>query len=275
MSERQNRSREKRKNNISVFADYAHYYDLLYRGKDYAKEAKYVAGLIRKFHPSTRSILELGSGTGIHASLLAEKGFSVHGIERSQEMLARSLALTEKMTPGHGQLTFAPGDIRDIRLNKNFDAVIALFHVISYQTTNEDVTAAFETARHHLKPGGIFIFDVWYGPAVLTERPEVRIKRMADDQTEITRLAEPLLHPNENRVDVHYHVFVRDLATQAVAELKETHAMRYFFKPEIDRIAADAGFQCIHAEEWLSGNVIGCDTWGVCFILKTALRNQS
>jgi SAM-dependent methyltransferase len=198
--------------------------------------------------------------------------YHVFGIERSQEMLARSLALTEKMTPGHGQLTFAPGNIRDIRLNKNFDAVIALFHVISYQTTNEDVTAAFAAARHHLKPGGIFIFDVWYGPAVLTELPEVRIKRMADDQTEITRLADPVLHPNENRVDVHYHVFVRDLATQAVAELKETHAMRYFFKPEIERIAAQTGFQCLHTEEWLSGKTIGCDTWGVCFVLKTALH---
>lgn len=76
--------------------------------------------------------------------------------------------------------------------------MIALFHVISYQTTNEDVTAAFETARHYLNPGGVFIFDVWYGPTVLTERPSVRIKSMADDQTEIIRLAEPVLHPNEN-----------------------------------------------------------------------------
>lgn len=269
MSEIQNKqSKDNTPNSTALFADYARYYDLLYRDKDYAAEAEYVAGLIRKFHPSTRSIFELGSGTGIHASLLAEKGFSVYGIERSQEMLARSLALTEKMTPGHGQLIFSPGDIRDIRLNKSFDAVIALFHVISYQTTNEDVTAAFKTARHHLKPGGIFIFDVWYGPAVLTERPEVRIKRIADDQTEITRLAEPVLHPNENRVDVHYHVFVRDFATLAVAELKETHAMRYFFKPEIELWATLSGFTVQDAEEWYAAKPIGIATWSVCFCLQ-------
>ena len=267
---RNNRTTDTTQNSTAVFADYARYYDLLYRDKGYAAEAEYVAGLIRKFHPSARSILELGSGTGIHASLLAEKGFTVRGIERSQEMLARSMALTEKTTPGHGQLTFSPGDIRDIRLNKTFDAVIALFHVISYQTTNEDVTAAFETARHHLKPGGIFIFDVWYGPAVLTERPEVRIKRIADDQTEITRLAEPVLHPNENRVDVNYLMFVRNLATNNVAELQETHAMRYFFRPEIECIAVQAGYELLHTEEWLSGKAIGCDTWGACFILQVA-----
>jgi len=259
-----NQSQDKAK----VFSDYARYYDLLYKDKDYAAEADYVAGLIRKFHPTVKSILELGSGTGIHASLLAERGFSVHGIERSPGMFSRSLALIRNMSAGNGRLAFSQGDIREVRLNKRFDAVIALFHVISYQTTNEDVTAAFKTAREHLNPDGVFIFDVWYGPAVLTERPAVRIKRMADEQTEITRLAEPTLYPNENRVDVNYHVFVRARATRAVAELKETHAMRYFFKPEIERIAADAGFQCLHAEEWLSGRAIGSDTWGICFVLQ-------
>ncbi len=268
-----NQSEENTQKNTEVFADYARYYDLLYRDKDYAAEAEYVAGLIRKFHPSARSIFELGSGTGIHASLLAEKGFTVHGIERSPEMLARSQALAANRAAGDGQLTFTTGDIREVRLNKRFDTVIALFHVISYQTTNDDVTAAFETARHHLNPDGVFIFDIWYGPAVLTERPAVRSKRMADDQTEITRLAEPVLHPNENLVDVNYHVFVRDLATQVVAELKETHTMRYFFKPEIELIAAHANFQCKHAEEWLSGEEIGCNTWGVCFVLQTVLEN--
>jgi len=261
----------------TVFSDYARYYDLLYRDKDYAAEAEYVAGLIRKFHPSARSILELGSGTGMHAIHLAKQGYEVTGVDLSPGMvnIARSnVEATPQPSTLNLQPIFLEEDIREVRLNKRFDAVIALFHVISYQTTNEDVTATFETARHHLNPGGVFIFDVWYGPAVLTERPEVRIKRMADDQTEITRLAEPVLHPNENRVDVHYHVFVRDLATQAVVELKETHAMRYFFKPEIDRIAIHAGFQCQHAEEWLSGRAIGCDTWGVCFVLKKTLHSN-
>jgi len=80
----------------TVFGEYARYYDLLYRDKDYAAEADYIARLVHEFHPGAKSILELGSGTGIHAGLLAEKGFSVHGIERSAEMLARSRSLAEK-----------------------------------------------------------------------------------------------------------------------------------------------------------------------------------
>ncbi len=265
-----NRPIDMKQQSAGVFADYARYYDLLYRDKNYEAEADYVTGLIKKYHPGAQSILELGSGTGIHASLLAKKSFTVHGIERSPEMLARSHALVKSLVPGKKHPTFSPGDIRHIRLKKRFDAVIALFHVISYQVTDEDVAAALEAARQHLDVGGLFIFDVWYGPAVLTVRPTVRIKRMADDQMEITRLAEPVLHPNENRVDVHYHVFVRSRPNRIVTEFKETHAMRYFFKPEIEQIAFQAAFKCLHAEEWLSGRAIGCDTWGVCFLLKAA-----
>jgi SAM-dependent methyltransferase len=255
---------------VSVFSEYARYYDLLYRDKDYRAEANYVSGLISKFHPEARSILELGSGTGIHARLLAGQGFSVHGIERSPEMLARALKTEEAFSQnsGIGHLSFSQGDIRTVQLIERFDAVIALFHVISYQTTNDDVLAAFKSAREHIQGDGLFIFDVWYGPAVMTERPSVRVKRMVDDLAEITRIAEPYFLPNENRVDVKYHIFVRDLASLAVTESRETHAMRYFFKPEIEGIADQTGFRCLHAEEWLSGKEIGCDTWGCCFVLQ-------
>lgn len=274
MSENKNhQSNDNTRNSTEVFADYARYYNLLYKDKDYSAEAKYVAGLIRKFHPSAQSILELGSGTGKHACLLTNIGYKVHGIERSPEMLAQSLNSTSILLNTDVPCpSFSQGDIRTARLSRQFDVVIALFHVISYQTTNEDVTAAFETVRHHLKPGGIFIFDIWYGPAVLTEHPEVRIKRMVDETIEITRLAEPVLHPNENRVDVHYHVFVRDLATRAVTELKETHNMRYFFKTEIELIADWNVLKILNSEEWLTGRPIGSDTWGTCFVLQTADR---
>ena len=117
--------------------------------------------------------------------------------------------------------------------------------------------AAFETARKHLKIGGIFIFDVWYGPAVLTERPTVRIKRMADDRTEVTRLAEPVLHPNQNLVKVKYHIFVRNLQTDLVSEVRETHEMRYFFEPEIELISSLTGFQFLNVEEWLTSETAG------------------
>lgn len=254
-----------------VFSRYARYYDLLYTDKDYASEADYVHRLIQRWHPDASTVLELGSGTGKHASLLADRGYIVHGIDLSDEMLARSQQVAEERRQQASDkpvLTFSAGDIRSARLGRTFDAAVSLFHVISYQVSNDDVVAALKTARAHLNTGGIFLFDAWYGPAVLTDRPAVRVKRMADDQIEVTRLAEPVMRPNANVVEVNYHVFVRDRASDAVTELRETHEMRYVFEPEIEVLAHDGGFAVVHAEEWLTGKSLGFDTWGACFVLR-------
>jgi SAM-dependent methyltransferase len=250
---------------MTVFGDYARYYNLLYRDKDYVGETEYVASLLQRFCPEANRIIELGSGTGRHAGLLSRKGYAVHGVEMSSEMLAQARSVSAV----NENLTFSQGDIRNVRLQTTFDAALSLFHVISYQTTNNDLLAAFRTAREHLSSGGIFIFDCWYGPAVLTERPSVRIKRVADEEIEVTRLVEPELHSNGNVVDVHYHMFVRDKATNAVTELREMHRMRYLFQPEIELLLEQAGFRLVHCEEWMTGKTIGTLTWGACFIAET------
>lgn len=254
----------------TVFSEYARYYDLLYKDKDYVGEAGYIHGLIQRLRPGARSVLELGSGTGKHAALLTDLGYEVHGIERSAEMLAQAHALAqdrqrhEVRRPGP---TFSQGDIRTARVERRFDAVISLFHVISYQTTNADLLAAFTTARAHLNDGGVFIFDVWYGPAVLTDRPAVRVKRMEDDHIQVTRIAEPVLHLNKNIVDVNYHVFIRDKTDGRMTENRETHRMRYLFEPEVRGLTEFAGFRFECVEEWMSGREPGGKTWGVCFVV--------
>lgn len=116
--------------------------------------------------------------------------------------------------------------------------------------------------------GGVFIFDCWYGPAVLTDRPVVRIKRLEDDDIEVTRIAEPKIHENKNIVDVNYNIFIKNKATGIAEELKETHRMRYLFKPEIDFLFEQAGFKLVESVEWMTGREPGFDTWGVCFVGK-------
>jgi len=112
------------------------------------------------------------------------------------------------------------------------------------------------------------VFDVWYSPAVYAQKPEVRVKRMADEAIEITRIAEPALHPNENCVDVNYTIFARDLANGAVETMIETHPMRHFSLPELDLLAQMSGFAVVGTEEFLTGKRPSEETWGVCFILK-------
>lgn len=251
---------------MPVFGKYSSYYNLLYKDKDYAGEVEYVHNLIRKHYPEANDILDLGCGTGGHDFLLTEKGYHVTGIDRSEEMLAVANSQLSSLIPNPSSLSFTQGDIRNIRLNKNFDAVISLFHVMSYQTSNEDLRAAFETAKAHLKPGGVFIFDCWYGPAVLTERPAMRVKRLEDDATSVLRIAEPAVFPNDNVVDVNYTILITDKKSGVTEELREIHRMRYLFKPETEMMLSDAGFKPLVCEEWMTGKEPGSATWSVGWV---------
>ena len=244
------------------FSGYSQYYDLLYETKDYNAEVEYIDGLLKKFAPQKSNILELGSGTGKHARLLATKKYSVTGIERSAEMVA----IADKNPVEN--LHIEVGDIRSYLLNARFDIALSLFHVISYLTTNEDLILAFRNVAQHLNRGGLFIFDVWYTPAVYSQSPETRIKRLHNDTINITRLAESVINYRTNVVDVNYEIIIEGRSDNSFSKLNETHPMRHFSEPEIQLLATLTGFECIHSEEFLSGNIPGKDTWGVCFILK-------
>jgi len=251
---------------MMAFRHYARYYNLLYADKDYAAEAGFVHGLLQKYAPGARSILELGCGTGGHAIELAAQGYELHGVDLSAQMLA--MAQEKLAAAPQGRLSFEQADIRTLRLKRKFDTVVALFHVLSYQTTADDLAATFATARAHLNPGGVLLCDFWYGPAVLAERPEVRVKRMQDGIISVTRIAEPVLHTNLNVVDVHYQVFVQDQESGQIEEFHETHRMRYLFRPEIEALHEAAGFTHLECAAWLTGREPGCDTWGVYSVGK-------
>jgi SAM-dependent methyltransferase len=254
---------------MSLFEQYAPYYDALYRDKDYGAEAAFVLDRVRRHSPQAQTFLELGCGTGAHAEHLTASGVRVHGIDRSHQMLELARARKETLSPEiAGRMVFSPGDIREIRLPETFDAVVSLFHVVSYQAGNQDLRDCFATARSHLKPGGVFLFDCWYGPAVLSDPPTVRVKRWEDERTSVTRIAEPALRINENVVDVRYTIFVRNRASEATQVFEELHRMRYLFLPEIKALASSEGLELVEARAWMLDREPGLDSWNACVVVR-------
>lgn len=163
---------------MSIFNIYAKYYNLLYRDKDYKAEVEYINNLIKKNKPDAATILNLGCGTGRHDFLLIEKGYSVRGVDFSKEMLSIADESLARLSPKDSNLKFIYGNIQTIQLEQSFDAVISLFHVMSYQITNEMLYSTFRNVRAHLKDDGVFIFDFWYGSAVLSDKPTIRGKNL-------------------------------------------------------------------------------------------------
>ncbi len=247
------------------FAEYAAYYNALYEDKDYHSEARYVSKLLSEQGHDVKTILNFGCGTGKHDFLLGESGYQITGADLSADMVKEA----SKNTPDHlkEKVHFIKGDFRSLRLNQKFDAVTALFHVMSYQNTNEEVGSAMETARIHLNEDGLFVFDFWYGPGVLSDPPVVRVKKINTPQKHITRIAQPFMHADRNIVDVNYELFVRDKAGMTTT-ITEIHSMRYFFIPELDLMLKQANFQLIHAYEWLTHHSPRIQAWNAIVVAK-------
>jgi ubiquinone/menaquinone biosynthesis C-methylase UbiE len=244
---------------------YSQYYDLLYSDKNYFAEVNYVDNLIKAHIKEGKTLLDLGCGTGKHAELFCEKGYMVHGVDLSYEMLeiAQKRALNKKE-----QLKFTHSNIQELNLNKHFDVVVSLFHVMSYQNSNEALIQAFEVAKQHLKQGGIFIFDFWYGPAVLTDLPVTRVKRLENELIKVTRIAEPTLETQTNIVNVNYDVFIEDKNTNQIIQKKELHSMRYFFDTELELICQKIGFSIVNKYEWMNKNKPNFESWNTVWIVK-------
>jgi SAM-dependent methyltransferase len=226
---------------MSVFGKvYADAYDALYGDKDYVAECNMIEALLAEFGSvrPMRRLLDLGCGTGNHALELAARGYMVAGIDRSPAMIARA---REKVG---APAVFHEGDIGDARLDDApYDGAIMMFAVLGYQQCDERVRAALANARAHLAPGAAFVFDVWYGPGVLADRPGSRRRAVATPTGRIVRYADSQLDESRHLCTVQYRI-ERWIGDKLAESASEQHVLRFFFPEEFGRLASDCGFVC-------------------------------
>lgn len=112
-------------------------------------ESEYL-NLIIKNIPTNSDILDLGCGTGEPiARFFIESGYKVTGVDGSSKMIE----LCKKRFP---DLQWIVSDMRDIRLQKKFDAILAwhsFFHL-----DQDSQRKMFKIFESHIKPNGILAF---------------------------------------------------------------------------------------------------------------------
>ena len=252
----------------SVFRGYARFYDLLYADKDYEAECRFLERVFAANRVRAGgSVLDLGCGTGGHVIPLAQAGYRLTGVDRSTEMIATAV---QKVAAAGVDPTMVVGDVRDLDLERTFDAVISMFAVVGYQLSNDDLAAMFAVVRRHLEAGGMFVFDAWFGPAVLTARPEEKRKTvLLEDGSTLVRVAKPTLDVVAQTVRVDYELQREDGLQDPTNEVSESHTMRFLFAQEVAYFLEVAGFEVVALTPFMREGVAPTEEdWNVTWVAR-------
>lgn len=251
------------------FKDYAPYYDLLYRDKDYSGEAQFVTRLLERFlgQPAERtSLLDLACGTGRHACELAQMGFRVEGSDISSDMVtvARESAARLALPICFYNESFQSCD----RIGQTYDTVIAMFSAINYLTSYQDLARSLKNIRYLLREGGMFCFDFWNGNAVLKNYSPVRVRRVENGEDVVIRTSHTTLNQISQIATIVFD-FMLIRSGRVLAEFSETHYVRYFFPQEMMDALSANGFDVVCRCPFLfENNEIAAEDWNLTYVAK-------
>jgi 2-polyprenyl-3-methyl-5-hydroxy-6-metoxy-1,4-benzoquinol methylase len=239
----------------NTFKDYAQYYDYFNLEKNYKSESLYIEKLIKKYSDNTKKILDIGCGTGLHDIELSKLGYDVVGIDISEDMI--NIAISNAAKAGC-KVEFLKDVNKQFSLDEKFDTVISLFHVMSYQTTIEQINKIFSLVEKSLKTGGIFIFDFWYAPAVDFLKIESRSKAAIINGEKVVKVVEP--KKIKNNV---YNIQIKLETTNKT--FTENHLMKSFFLEDFHDYK---GFSFVSSFSWLTFKQPSKTNWTAVVVLR-------
>lgn len=136
----------------STYDDFAWFYD-----KYWGKWSEIVMPIFEKIFlphvPKGGLILDLCCGQGQLAKALTDLGYSMVGVDGSEEMLnyARLNA---------PNVNFIHADARRFEVAAKCDAAFSTFDSLNHIMTREELASAFACVRRAVKPGAPFVFDL-------------------------------------------------------------------------------------------------------------------
>ena len=194
-------------------------------------------------------ILDFGCGTGIHLNSLLDEKLELYGYDRNEYMLdvARQNYPSLFVTSDYAQI---PGEL---------DLVYSLFDVVNYQVSDQEVEIFFRSLASKLAPGATLVIDGWHYPGVFQDPPTTRERDILFESSTITRRVLPTTSNN-------YRTTVLDITLEDKSQsgllTHESHIMRAFDAPELEKFANSCGFTCVSfrdGSDWDKG--LGPNSW--------------
>ena len=137
--------------------DEAEEYELFGYPHTEVQDCNFLEDVFAAFGRKIHDILDIACGTGRHALEMAERGYTVTGIDISEKRLRIAM---KKAADQSLQLKFVKRDMIDLDFKEEFDAAYILFNTMSFITRNEDLIKFMNGAYRSLRANGLFVVEV-------------------------------------------------------------------------------------------------------------------
>jgi SAM-dependent methyltransferase len=222
-----------------MYGSSADLYDLIYtRLKDYAAEARWLAGLLAELSPGARSVLDVACGTGEHARWLAADGLAVDGIDLDA-------ALIELAAAKNPRGRFVHADMTDFDLGRRYDVVTCLFGSIAYTCHPEALGLAARCLARHVESGGLVLVEPFLAPGALADG---RVTARAVDSAEVAVCRATHARVEGRRAHLVFEYLVA--SADGIEHRREAHELGLYTDEELAAALRAAG---LRVEELAAG----------------------
>ncbi len=201
---------------------------------------------------SSGKVLEFACGTGRLTIPMAETGTEVVGVDISESMLHRAEQKKAWLSPFvREKLSFAPGDMRSMRLEEKFQTVILGFNSLMHMSQEADLLAVFETAKYHLLPGGEFHLDIYSpypAPSIRESEGRYDPQEMIDPHTHDRYIVtENNSYDPRTQINTVYFYYQKvDRERKPIGdEMKTILKLRVLYPREMDSLIQRSGFEIV------------------------------
>lgn len=142
---------------MSSYEKFASVYDLIMEEIPYKEWFIYIRKLMDMHNCKPKIILDLGCGTGELTILLGAAGYSMIGVDLSEDML---LVARDKAKNAGLDILFLQQDMSQFELYGTVGAVVSTCDSLNYIIEERDLLETFKLVNNYLDPEGLFIFDI-------------------------------------------------------------------------------------------------------------------
>jgi SAM-dependent methyltransferase len=233
---------------VDPYSLMARFYDADYEAAGRVEDVAFYSSLAREVG---EPVLEMGCGSGRNLLPIARSGIAIHGIDSSPAML-RALKTRVSAEPSQvrRRVHLTQGDIRTTRIGNRFGLVTAPFRVAQHLLDLADRRAWLRNVARHLKPSGLFCFDVLrpdpdlqFGPH---EGAGVIERAVPGTNQVVVRSVSTRPRDDSGTLEVNYTWQIRSVGGAALEERRTTLKFHLYTRPELEVLLDEEGFQ-VHA----------------------------